>query len=74
MGPVDTIDQSQTSRAVQDRLRALPADQKEGLWLAFTEGLSHAELATRLDCPLGTIKSCVRRAMLSMRSQLQQLP
>jgi RNA polymerase sigma-70 factor (ECF subfamily) len=40
------------------------------LELAFTEGLSHSEIAERLDLPLGTVKSRVRLAMNKMRQGL----
>jgi len=31
------------------------------------QGLSHSELATRLDAPLGTVKSWIRRALAALR-------
>ncbi|WP_203291341.1 sigma-70 family RNA polymerase sigma factor [Maricaulis parjimensis] len=59
-------DVDQVSRALAD----LPDDQKTVLELAFVEGLSHSEIATRLDLPLGTVKSRVRLAMSKLRLSL----
>jgi RNA polymerase sigma-70 factor (ECF subfamily) len=38
--------------------------------LAFYWGYSHSEMARRLDIPLGTIKSWVRRGLLSLKECL----
>jgi RNA polymerase sigma-70 factor (ECF subfamily) len=37
------------------------------------EGLSHSEIAARLDLPLGTVKSRVRLAMNKLRQTLGEL-
>jgi RNA polymerase sigma-70 factor (ECF subfamily) len=42
---------SQSSRTMKRALEALPAEQRMALELAFFDGLSHAEVATRLDNP-----------------------
>ena len=38
--------------------------------LAFIDGLSHSELATRLRQPLGTVKTWVRAALKNLRDEL----
>ena len=58
-------------QAVRDALAALPAEQRDALFLAFFQGLSHQEIATCLRTPLGTIKARIRRALLTLRQQLQ---
>ena len=58
-------------QAVRDALAALPAEQRDALFLAFFQGLSHQEIATCLRTPLGTIKARIRRALQTLRWQLQ---
>ena len=70
-GPLEQFEEAQTRRAIQRQLSTLPDDQRESLALAFFDGLTHAEIAKRLCCPLGTIKSRVRRALMSLRPGLQ---
>jgi RNA polymerase sigma-70 factor (ECF subfamily) len=41
------------------------------LHLAFFDGLSHSEIADKLQSPLGTIKTRLRRAVLTLRKAAQ---
>tara|TARA_R110002096_G_scaffold51665_14_gene135056 strand:+ start:710 stop:1363 length:654 start_codon:yes stop_codon:yes gene_type:complete len=59
--------------AVTEALETLPDDQRRVLDLAFMEGLSHSEIALRLDLPLGTVKSRIRLAMDKMKLSLGDL-
>jgi RNA polymerase sigma-70 factor (ECF subfamily) len=54
-------------RACLDRLEET---QRRGVVLAFVHGLSHAELAAKLDAPLGTVKSWIRRGLMNLRECL----
>ena len=54
-----------------DRALAALADvERLCLVLAYHEGMSHSEIATTLELPLGTVKSHVRRGAEQMRQLL----
>ena len=69
--PMDCAIRNQGSRAVQASLRALPDLHRQSLALAFFEGLTHVEIADRLQQPVGTVKSWLRRSLLSLGPTLQ---
>jgi RNA polymerase sigma-70 factor, ECF subfamily len=47
-------------RVITDAMRELPAAQRQAIALAYFGGMSHQEIATKLNRPLGTIKTRVR--------------
>jgi RNA polymerase sigma-70 factor (ECF subfamily) len=57
-------------RRVREVLAELPDEQRRVLELAFYEGLSQTEIATRTGAPLGTVKT---RALLGMKKLRQAL-
>ncbi len=52
-------------------LRGLPTDQQQSLELAYFEGMSHSEIAERTGDPLGTVKTRIRSALISVRKALK---
>lgn len=52
-------------------LGRLRSEQQQALRLAYYEGLTHPELAQRLDVPLGTVKTWIRRGMEKLRQCLE---
>ena len=50
----------------------LPQAQQQAIELAYYEGLSHAEIAERLNQPLGTVKTRIKLGMSKLRDGLQQ--
>jgi RNA polymerase sigma-70 factor (ECF subfamily) len=68
----ETPAESNRTRAALERCLALLSDsQRRCVTLAFVNGLSHEEIATTVGSPLGTIKSWVRRGLLSLRACLE---
>lgn len=51
-------------------LELLEPARRQAIVLAYANGLSHGELAGRLNLPLGTIKSWIRRGMQSLKECL----
>jgi RNA polymerase sigma factor (sigma-70 family) len=70
-GPLDLLSQASDARALSHCMQTLSAQQRQSVALAFYDGLSHAEVADKLQQPLGTVKSWVRRALLSLKSCLE---
>jgi len=52
-------------------MERLNAAHRQCLALAYYQGLTHAEVATRLDAPLGSVKVWIRRGLAQLRSCLQ---
>lgn len=68
---VEQLSEQADGEALQRCLAELDESQRRVVLLAFMDGLSHSELATRLQAPLGTVKSWVRRALLGLRRCLE---
>jgi RNA polymerase sigma-70 factor, ECF subfamily len=58
-------------RAIVEAMHELPAPQRQALELAYFGGLSHQEIATKLQKPLGTIKTRVRLGLQKLGGLLE---
>ncbi|RNL73282.1 RNA polymerase sigma factor [Streptomyces sp. I6] len=65
-GPEQAVDRVLVLRALQD----LPSAQQHVIRLAFYADLTQTQIADRTGLPLGTVKSHMRRALLSLRRSL----
>lgn len=63
---VDHVQRGSLQRAVA----ALPEEQRRVLELSYGGGLSHTEIAARLDVPLGTIKGRLSLALRKLKAAL----
>ncbi len=61
---------SERQKFVRDALDSLSPEQREVIELAYYSGLSHSEIATKLNQPLGTIKTRTRLGMMKLREAL----
>lgn len=71
-GPLELLRRASEARQLGLCMDRLSASQRQSVALAFYDGLSHVEVAAQLRQPLGTVKSWVRRALLSLRACLDQ--
>lgn len=69
-GPDTIMEKLSDAQALHGCLQALPEQRRGMILLAFVQGLSHGEIAGKLDMPLGTVKSWIRRSLLTLRECL----
>lgn len=70
--PEGIYEARQTEDAVREAMTFLPEDQRSLLKAAFFDGLSHTEIAERMNLPLGTVKSRIRLAFQKLRTKLSE--
>ncbi len=58
-------------RLLQPAIDKLSREQRIALDLCYSEGLSHNEIAARMNRPLGTVKTWVRNALQAIRDHAQ---
>ncbi len=61
---------NQAMDKVRKVLGGLPGEQRKALEMAFFEGLTHTEIAARTGEPLGTVKTRIRAALISLRKAM----
>ena len=71
-GPLELLSRASDARALSYCMQDLSAPQRQSVALAFYDGLSHAEVAEKMGQPLGTVKSWVRRALLTLKACLER--
>lgn len=71
--PEDTTMVSERQRFVRSALAVLSPEQREVIELAYYAGLSHSEIAAKLNQPLGTVKTRTRLGMIKLREALSPL-
>lgn len=70
--PVELTEKHQDARRLSACLGTLRQAQRRVISLAFLNGLSHREITESVQQPLGTVKSLIRRGLLSLQRCLQQ--
>lgn len=62
------VTQADEAQRVAAAMAELPDAQREAVLLAYFDGLSHTEIAERLELPVGTVKSRIRLALDRLRA------
>ena len=71
--PEESAAASERQRFVREALNVLTPEQRRVIELAYYSGLSHSEIAEKLNQPLGTVKTRTRLGMMKLREALAPL-
>jgi RNA polymerase sigma-70 factor (ECF subfamily) len=71
--PESVMMSKQIARTVSDTLEQLPEELREAITLREIEGLSYEDIATVMNCPIGTVRSRIFRAREAIADRLRPL-
>lgn len=71
--PESELMSKQIAQTVNQTLEALPEELKTAITLREIEGLSYDEIASIMDCPIGTVRSRIFRARDAISEKLRPL-
>ena len=71
--PERELMRQEIERTVMDAVNALPSELREAITLREVDGLSYDEIAERMGCPIGTVRSRIFRAREAIDVQLKPL-
>jgi RNA polymerase sigma-70 factor, ECF subfamily len=63
--------ENSTSLEIRGAIDELPSEQRRVIELAYFGGFTHAEIASMLGAPIGTVKGRMRLGLHKLRDQLQ---
>ena len=72
--PLNVADEAERNTLMERArivIRQLPREQRKTLEMAFFDGLTHSEIAEMTGDPLGTVKTRIRSALLTLRKAFQ---
>jgi len=71
--PESTLMTKQIAQTVNDTVASLPEELRNAITLREIEGLSYEEIASIMDCPIGTVRSRIFRARETIAMKLRPL-
>jgi len=71
--PERELMRQQMEQTVMRAVEALPEELRAAITLREVEGLSYEEIAARMDCPIGTVRSRIFRAREAIEQELAPL-
>ena len=71
--PERELMRQQMEQTVMRAVEALPEELRVAITLREAEGMSYEEIATRMDCPIGTVRSRIFRAREAIDQELRPL-
>ena len=71
--PENELLREEIEKTVYDTIAALPDDLRTAIMLREIEGMSYEEIATTMECPIGTVRSRIFRAREAIDEKLKPL-
>ncbi len=71
--PDAEYERQEIEKVVHDSIAELPEDLKQAIVLREVEGMSYEEIAEKMDCPIGTVRSRIFRARDAIDNALKPL-
>jgi RNA polymerase sigma-70 factor (ECF subfamily) len=71
--PESSMMTKQIAQTVNDTVASLPEELRTAITLREIEGLSYEEIATIMNCPIGTVRSRIFRARDTISLKLKPL-
>jgi RNA polymerase sigma-70 factor, ECF subfamily len=71
-GPPASAVVDENAQRVRSAIGQLEPIYRQAVELAFFDGLTHSQIAERLDKPLGTIKTYIRQGLIRLRDCLRK--
>ena len=68
--PLEGMRERERRRFLEDAVRRLPERQREVVSLRYFAEMKLEEIAAALDCPLGTVKSNLHKAVMGLKGML----
>lgn len=72
LNPYETQEDQELRQMIVKAILDLPLPQQQAIEMAFYQGLTHTEIAAKLNQPLGTVKTRIKLAMTKLRASLHQ--
>jgi RNA polymerase sigma-70 factor (ECF subfamily) len=69
-GPQEVLDRGERGRLLRNALTILTPEERQAIESAFFSELTYGEVATRLNQPLGTVKTRIRSGLAKLRQAL----
>ena len=69
--PLDMLERGLEGNRLRQCLEELEKSARDGIVMAYCYGYTNREIAARLDAPLGTVKSWLRRGLARLRGCLE---
>jgi RNA polymerase sigma-70 factor, ECF subfamily len=71
--PESVLMSNEIARTVNDTMEQLPEELRNAITLREIEGLSYEDIATIMNCPIGTVRSRIFRAREAIAEKLRPL-